>query len=112
MMNLRMRNLDLMGHQVQMGSIDVVPASWNGRMNLKSQMKVLRDIVERKLAQVPGVKVVTVSALAERGQVFLGQLGYEILVALSPGFLQLIANLPSVLKQFNFFFQSIGITIH
>ena len=38
MMNLRMRNLDLMGHQVQVGGIDVVPGSWIERRNLKSQM--------------------------------------------------------------------------
>ncbi len=40
---------------------------WDLVAEKQSQMKVLRDIVERKLAQVPGVKVVTVSALAERG---------------------------------------------
>ena len=38
MMNLRMRNLDLMDHQVQMEGIDVVPDSWIERRNLKSQM--------------------------------------------------------------------------
>ena len=38
MMNLRMRNLDLMGRLVQMGSKDVVPGSWIERRNLKSQM--------------------------------------------------------------------------
>ncbi len=40
---------------------------WDLVAEKQSQMKALRDIVERKLAQVPGVKVVTVSALAERG---------------------------------------------
>lgn len=33
----------------------------------QSQLKFLRELVGQKLAQVPGVKVVTVSALAERG---------------------------------------------
>lgn len=33
----------------------------------QSRLKELREMVEQKLAQVPGVKVVTVSALAERG---------------------------------------------
>ena len=33
----------------------------------QSQLKFLRELVSQKLAQVPGVKVVTVSALAERG---------------------------------------------
>ena len=40
MMNLRMRNLDLMGHLVQTESKDVVPGSWNGRMNLRNQMSL------------------------------------------------------------------------
>jgi len=40
---------------------------WDLVVDKQSQLKVLRDIVKRKLAQVPGVKVVTVSALAERG---------------------------------------------
>ncbi|MFY0610117.1 MAG: ribosome biogenesis GTPase Der [Hyphomicrobiaceae bacterium] len=40
---------------------------WDLVTEKQSQMKVLRDIVGRKLAQVPGVQVVMVSALAERG---------------------------------------------
>ncbi|MGI9479098.1 MAG: ribosome biogenesis GTPase Der [Hyphomicrobiaceae bacterium] len=40
---------------------------WDLVAEKQSQLKALRDIVERKLAQVPGVQVVTVSALAERG---------------------------------------------
>lgn len=40
---------------------------WDLVVEKQSQLKELRDTVERKLAQVPGVKVVTVSALAERG---------------------------------------------
>ncbi len=48
-------------------AIVVAINKWDLVAEKQSQMKVLRDIVERKLAQVPGVKVVTVSALAERG---------------------------------------------
>lgn len=40
---------------------------WDLVNEKQSQQKVLREIVGQKLAQVPGVKVVTVSALAERG---------------------------------------------
>ena len=40
MMSWRMRNLDLMGRLVQMGSKDVVPGSWNGRRNLRNQMSL------------------------------------------------------------------------
>ncbi|MBU2531416.1 MAG: ribosome biogenesis GTPase Der, partial [Alphaproteobacteria bacterium] len=40
---------------------------WDLVAEKQSQLKVLRDTVSQKLAQVPGVKVVTVSALAERG---------------------------------------------
>ena len=48
-------------------AIVVAINKWDLVAEKQSQMKVLRDTVERKLAQVPGVKVVTVSALAERG---------------------------------------------
>lgn len=48
-------------------AIVVAINKWDLVAEKQSQMKALRDIVERKLAQVPGVKVVTVSALAERG---------------------------------------------
>ena len=40
MMNLRMRNLDLMVHLVLMGNKDAVPDSWNVRMNLRNQMSL------------------------------------------------------------------------
>jgi len=40
---------------------------WDLITDKQSRLKVLRDMVEQKLAQVPGVRVVTVSALAERG---------------------------------------------
>lgn len=40
---------------------------WDLINEKQSQLKALRDIVGQKLAQVPGVKVVPVSALAERG---------------------------------------------
>jgi GTP-binding protein len=40
---------------------------WDLVAEKQSKLKELRDIVNSKLAQVPGVKVVTVSALAERG---------------------------------------------
>ena len=40
MMNLRMRNLDLMGRLVLMGNKDAVPDSWNVRMNLRNQMSL------------------------------------------------------------------------
>ena len=40
MMNLRMRNLDLMGHLVLMGNKNAVPDSWNVRMNLRNQMNL------------------------------------------------------------------------
>ena len=40
MMSLRMRSLDLMGHQVQVGGIDVVPGSWIERRNLRNQMSL------------------------------------------------------------------------
>jgi GTP-binding protein len=40
---------------------------WDLVAEKQSQLKFLRDLVGQKLAQVPGVKVVTVSALAERG---------------------------------------------
>ena len=40
---------------------------WDLVTEKQSQLKALREIVDQKLAQVPGVKVLTVSALAERG---------------------------------------------
>jgi len=40
---------------------------WDLITDKQSRLKALRDMVEQKLAQVPGVRVVTVSALAERG---------------------------------------------
>ena len=43
MMNLRMRNLDLMGHPVLMGNKDAVPDSWNVTMNLRNQINL--DVV-------------------------------------------------------------------
>ena len=40
MMNLRMRNWDLMVHLVLMSNQDVVPGSWYVRMNLRNQMNL------------------------------------------------------------------------